>query len=175
PCPPPTRSPATIRTPTSASWRRIAAATAAPSRGCARRSAPSASTRCARALTAAEWTRIEAGVKQRVAALNAFLHDIYHARKIILDAVVPADLVFSNPNYRPEMEDFPVRFGTYVHICGIDIVRDQAGEFRVLEDNARTPSGVSYVVENRHVMLRTFPDLIAGIRLRPVDDYGQRL
>src|SRR5271156_4844548 len=128
-----------------------------------------------RVLTAAEWARIEAGGKQRVAALNAFLHDIYHARKIILDNVVPADLVFSNPNYRPEMEDFPVRFGTYVHICGIDIVRDQAGEFRVLEDNARTPSGVSYVVENRHVMLRTFPDLIAGMRLRPVDDYGQRL
>ena len=87
----------------------------------------------------------------------------------------PADLVFANPNYRPEMEDFPVRFGTYVHICGIDIVRDQAGPFRVLEDNARTPSGVSYVVENRHLMLRTFPDLMAGMRLRPVDDYGQRL
>jgi uncharacterized circularly permuted ATP-grasp superfamily protein len=128
-----------------------------------------------RVLTAAEWTHLEAGVKQRVSALNAFLHDIYHTRKIIRDGVVPADLVFSNPNYRPEMEDFPVRFGTYVHICGIDIVRDQDGTFCVLEDNARTPSGVSYVVENRHVMLRTFPDLIAGMRLRPVDDYGQRL
>ena len=128
-----------------------------------------------RVLTAAEWTHLEAGVKQRVAALNAFLHDIYHGRKIVTDGVVPADLVFSNPNYRPEMENFPVRFGTYVHICGIDIVRDQAGDFCVLEDNARTPSGVSYVVENRHVMLRTFPDLIAGMRLRPVDDYGQRL
>ncbi len=128
-----------------------------------------------RVLTAAEWARLEAGVKQRVAALNAFLYDIYHDRKIITDGVVPADLVFSNPNYRPEMEQFPVRFGTYVHICGIDIVRDQAGEFCVLEDNARTPSGVSYVVENRHLMLRTFPDMMAGMRLRPVDDYGQRL
>jgi uncharacterized circularly permuted ATP-grasp superfamily protein len=128
-----------------------------------------------RIITAAEWERLESGVRQRVAALNAFLHDIYHDRHIVKDGVVPADLVFSNPNYRPEMEAFPLRFGTYVHICGIDIVRDQAGEFRVLEDNARTPSGVSYVVENRHLMLRTFPDMLAGMRLRPVDDYGQRL
>jgi uncharacterized circularly permuted ATP-grasp superfamily protein len=128
-----------------------------------------------RILTAAEWRLIEAGVKQRVAALNLFLHDIYHDAKIVKDGVVPGDLVFENANYRPEMKDFPVRFGTYVHICGIDIVRDQAGEFCVLEDNARTPSGVSYVVENRHLMLRAFPDMMAGMRLRPVDDYGRRL
>ncbi len=128
-----------------------------------------------RILTAAEWRRLEAGVKQRVAALNAFLHDIYHGRKIIRDGVVPEDLVLGNANYRPEMENFPVRFGTYVHICGTDIVRDQNGDFLVLEDNARTPSGVSYVVENRHLMSRTFPDLMAGQRLRPVDDYGRRL
>ncbi|MBS0561003.1 MAG: circularly permuted type 2 ATP-grasp protein [Proteobacteria bacterium] len=128
-----------------------------------------------RILTAGEWRTLEAGVKQRVAALNAFLHDIYHDRKIVKDNVIPADLVFGNANYRPEMEQFPVRFGTYVHICGIDIVRDDAGEFRVLEDNARTPSGVSYVVENRQLMLRAFPDLMAGMRLRPVDDYGRRL
>jgi uncharacterized circularly permuted ATP-grasp superfamily protein len=128
-----------------------------------------------RILTAAEWRLLEAGVKQRVAALNLFLHDIYHDAKIVKDGVVPGDLVFENANYRPEMKDFPVRFGTYVHICGIDIVRDQAGEFCVLEDNARTPSGVSYVVENRHLMLRAFPDMMAGMRLRPVDDYGRRL
>ncbi len=128
-----------------------------------------------RILTAAEWRVLEAGVKQRVAALNAFLHDIYHARHIIRDGVVPADLVLGNANYRPEMQGFPVRFGTYVHICGIDIVRDQTGAFLVLEDNARTPSGVSYVVENRHLMARAFPDLMAGMRLRPVDDYGRRL
>jgi uncharacterized circularly permuted ATP-grasp superfamily protein len=128
-----------------------------------------------RILTAAEWRFMEAGVKQRVAALNQFLHDIYHQAKIVKDGVVPGDLVFDNANYRPEMKDFPVRFGTYVHICGIDIVRDQAGEFAVLEDNARTPSGVSYVVENRHLMLRAFPDMMAGMRLRPVDDYGRRL
>jgi len=128
-----------------------------------------------RVITAAEWRRLEAGVKQRVAALNAFLHDIYHEAKVVKDGVIPGDLVFGNANYRPEMKDFPVRFGTYVHICGIDIVRDHAGDFLVLEDNARTPSGVSYVVENRHLMSRAFPDLMAGIRLRPVDDYGRRL
>jgi uncharacterized circularly permuted ATP-grasp superfamily protein len=128
-----------------------------------------------RILTAAEWRRLEAGVKQRVAALNAFLHDIYHDRHITRDGVVPADLVYGNANYRPEMEGFPVRFGTYVHICGTDVVRDEAGNFLVLEDNARTPSGVSYVVENRHLMQRAFPDILAGMRLRPVDDYGRRL
>jgi uncharacterized circularly permuted ATP-grasp superfamily protein len=128
-----------------------------------------------RILTAAEWRFMEAGVKQRVAALNLFLYDIYHEAKIVKDGIVPGDLVFENSNYRPEMKGFPVRFGTYVHICGIDIVRDQAGEFAVLEDNARTPSGVSYVVENRHLMLRAFPDMMAGMRLRPVDDYGRRL
>jgi uncharacterized circularly permuted ATP-grasp superfamily protein len=128
-----------------------------------------------RILTASEWRQVEAGVKQRVTALNAFLHDIYHARHITNDGVVPADLVYGNANYRPEMEQFPVRFGTYVHICGTDIVRDENGRFLVLEDNARTPSGVSYVVENRHLMSRAFPDIMAGMRLHPVDDYGRRL
>ena len=128
-----------------------------------------------RVLTASEWAVLEAGVTQRVTALNAFLHDIYHAGHILRDGVVPADLVRGNANWRPEMEGFPVRFGTYVHICGTDIVRDEAGRFLVLEDNARTPSGVSYVIENRHLMSRAFPDLMAGMRLRPVDDYGRRL
>ena len=128
-----------------------------------------------RIIGAAEWDVLERGVKQRVTALNAFLHDIYNERHILRDGIIPAALVLGNANYRPEMERFPVRFGTYVHICGIDLVRDQAGAFCVLEDNARTPSGVSYVVENRHLMLRTFPDLMAGLRLRPVDDYGRRL
>ena len=128
-----------------------------------------------RIITAPEWRRLEAGVQQRVAAINAFLHDIYHEQHIIRDGIVPAELILGNANYRPEMENFPVRFGTYVHICGIDIIRDQQGDFRVLEDNARTPSGVSYVVENRHLMRRAFPDLLAGIPLMPVDDYGRRL
>jgi uncharacterized circularly permuted ATP-grasp superfamily protein len=128
-----------------------------------------------RIITAAEWARLEAGVAQRVRALNLFLEDLYNKRHFVADRVVPPGLVYNNANYRPEMEGFPVRFGTYVHICGIDLVRDQSGAFMVLEDNARTPSGVSYVVENRHLMLRTFPDLAAGMNLRPVDDYGRRL
>ena len=128
-----------------------------------------------RIIAAHEWALLERGVMQRVRALNLFLQDIYNERRITRDGVVPAALVYGNSNYRPEMEGFPVRFGTYVHICGIDIVRDQQGAFCVLEDNARTPSGVSYVVENRHLMLRVFPDLVSGMKLRPVDDYGRRL
>ena len=128
-----------------------------------------------RILTPSEWKHIEAGAIQRVAAINAFLGDIYGDAKIVRDGVVPGDLVFQNPCFRPEMIGFPIRHGSYVNVCGIDIVRDEAGTFRILEDNARTPSGVSYVVENRHLMLRAFPDLAAGMRLRPVDDYGYRL
>jgi uncharacterized circularly permuted ATP-grasp superfamily protein len=89
--------------------------------------------------------------------------------------VVPKDLVFGNANYRPEMEGLDVSHGTYVHICGIDLVRDEQGRFMVLEDNGRTPSGVSYVVENRQLMQRTFPELLADIGIRPVEDYGLRL
>jgi uncharacterized circularly permuted ATP-grasp superfamily protein len=128
-----------------------------------------------RVLTAKEWDLLERACIQRVTALNAFLGDIYGKHQIIKDGIIPAELVFNNSNYRPEMQDFPVPFGTYAHICGIDIIRDEFGDFRVLEDNARTPSGVSYVIENRHLMLRTFPDLMAGIKLLPVDDYGRRL
>ena len=128
-----------------------------------------------RIIAAKEWSVLERGVAQRVRAINLFLADIYNTRHITRDGVIPPELVYGNANYRPEMEGFPVRFGTYVHICGIDLVRDERGRFAVLEDNARTPSGVSYVVENRHLMLRAFPDLVAGMKLRPVDDYGRRL
>ena len=128
-----------------------------------------------RVLTAEEWRRIEAGVKQRVAAINLFLHDIYHRQRILKDGVVPRTLVLGNPNYRPEMADFEPPAGVYAHVCGIDIVRDRDGRFLVLEDNARTPSGVSYVVENRRTMQRAFGDLIGGTALRPVEDYGLRL
>ena len=128
-----------------------------------------------RLLTAREWDLMERACVQRVKALNLFLGDIYGKGQVVKDGIIPADLVYGNANYRPEMKDFPVPHGTYVHVCGIDIIRDEFGAFRVLEDNARTPSGVSYVIENRHLMLRTFPDLMAGIKLRPVDDYGRRL
>jgi uncharacterized circularly permuted ATP-grasp superfamily protein len=127
-----------------------------------------------RVLAAKEWRHIEAGVIQRVAALNLFLHDVYHGQKVLKDGVVPRDLVLGNANYRPEMQGFDVPCGTYIHICGIDIVRDDAGRFLVLEDNGRTPSGVSYVVENRRIMQRTFPDLI-DVFIQPVEDYGLRL
>ncbi|HEX2942809.1 MAG TPA: circularly permuted type 2 ATP-grasp protein, partial [Rhodopila sp.] len=108
-------------------------------------------------------------------ALNMFLHDIYHDRKILADKVVPAELVLGNGGYCQAMIGFDVPFGTYVHICGTDIVRDETGTFRVLEDNARTPSGVAYVVENRHMTLRVLSDLMTGLKVRGVDEYGLRL
>jgi uncharacterized circularly permuted ATP-grasp superfamily protein len=128
-----------------------------------------------RILTAAEWDTIERGVVQRVTAINHFLADVYHGQKILKDGIVPAPLVLGNANYRPEMIGLDVPLGVYAHVCGIDIVRDDEGRFLVLEDNARTPSGVSYVIENRHMMLRVLSDLMEGIRVRPVDNYGMRL
>jgi len=128
-----------------------------------------------RVLTPAEWQHIETGVVQRVRALNMFLYDIYHERKILADKIVSAELVLKNAGYCEPMVGFDVPFNTYVHICGTDIVRDESGEFRVLEDNARTPSGVAYVIENRHMSLRVMSDLMTGLRVRSVDEYGLRL
>lgn len=128
-----------------------------------------------RIITAKEWARLEAGVVQRVAALNLFLHDIYHDQKILKDGVVPRDLVEGNANFRPQMIGVDLPFNTYIHIMGVDLVRDGEGVFRVLEDNGRVPSGVSYVVENRHMMQRVFPDLMTGFGIRPVDNYGHKL
>ena len=128
-----------------------------------------------RVLSHDDWVTIETGVKQRVAAINLFLHDVYHGQTILKDGIVPRDLVLGNANYQPAMEELAVRHGTYVHVCGIDLVRDEKGVFKVLEDNGRCPSGVSYVVENRHLMLRAFPDLCEGIDIEPVSDYGVRL
>jgi len=128
-----------------------------------------------RVLSAAEWAHIERGVIQRVTALNLLLEDLYHKQRVLKDGVIPADLILGNANFRPTMRGVRVRHNAYVNICGIDIIRDRDGTFRVLEDNARTPSGVSYVIENRHTMLRSFPDLLDGIGLRGVDDYGLQL
>ena len=128
-----------------------------------------------RVISAADWHTIETGVVQRVAAINLFLHDVYHDQKILADGVVPRDLVLGNSNYRPEMQDVDLPHGTYVHINGTDLVRGDDGGLRVLEDNGRTPSGVSYVVENRHLMQRAFPDLMANIGIRSVSNYGQKL
>lgn len=128
-----------------------------------------------RPIAAAEWKRLERGLVQRVTAINHFLHDIYGAGRILADGVVPEDLVKGNSNFRAQMVGVDIPHNAYVNICGVDLVRDREGQFCVLEDNARTPSGVSYVIENRHLMQRAFPDLIAGINIRPVSDYGIRL
>jgi uncharacterized circularly permuted ATP-grasp superfamily protein len=128
-----------------------------------------------RVISAADWRIIDSGVKQRVKALNLFLHDIYHDQRIVKDGTIPRELIFGNANYRPEMQGIDVPCGTYIHINGTDIVRNPAGQFLVLEDNGRTPSGVSYVVENRHLMQRAFADLMSGMRVRPVSNYGERL
>jgi len=128
-----------------------------------------------RVITSDEWQQIESGVIQRVRALNMFLHDIYHGQKVLADRIVPKELVLGNAGFSPTMVDFDIPFSTYVHVCGVDIVRDESGRFMVLEDNARTPSGVAYVVENRHMTLRVLSDVMAGLRVRSVDDYGLRL
>ncbi len=128
-----------------------------------------------RAITASDWSQLDRGIKQRIRALNLFIWDVYHEQKILKDGVVPAELVLGNSNYRPEMVGYDPPCGTYVHIGGTDIIRDPKGDFFVLEDNARTPSGVSYVVENRHLMQRAFPDLMNGFAIESVSEYGAQL
>jgi uncharacterized circularly permuted ATP-grasp superfamily protein len=128
-----------------------------------------------RVLTMPEWSGLERGLKQRVTALNAFLADVYGPQECIKAGVIPADLVFRNPHYRPEMIGFEVPHSLYVHIAGIDIVRVDESTFYVLEDNARTPSGVSYMLENREVMMRLFPELFVRHRVAPVDNYPDAL
>jgi uncharacterized circularly permuted ATP-grasp superfamily protein len=128
-----------------------------------------------RVLPADEWDRIERGVKQRVTAINLLLDDLYHDQKVLKDKIVPADLILGNANWRPQMCGVDIPHKAYVNICGTDIIRDEQGVFRVLEDNARTPSGVSYVIENRHTMLRSFPDLVDELGLRSVEEYGMHL
>ena len=124
-----------------------------------------------RILSGAEWNRLEAGLVQRVRALNAFVHDVYHGQDILRAGLVSARQVFCNPQYRPEMQDMDVPGGIYAHIAGIDVVRAGAGEFYVLEDNLRVPSGVSYMLENRKMMMRLFPELFARHRVAPVEHY----
>jgi len=117
-----------------------------------------------RVLPREEWIRLETGLKQRVRALNAFIHDIYHDQQILKAGVIPAE-------HRPEMQGVDVPGGIYAHIAGIDIVRDSSGEFKVLEDNLRVPSGVSYMLENRKMMMRLFPELFSAHRVAPVEHY----
>ena len=128
-----------------------------------------------RILTGAEWRHIEAGVVQRMTALNLFLEDIYHDQKILKDGVVPTHQVVGSSLYCREMTGLNPPGGIHVHIGGIDLIRNQSGDFHVLEDNLRVPSGVSYVLENRMVMARALPDLMENYRVRPVDHYPDML
>jgi uncharacterized circularly permuted ATP-grasp superfamily protein len=128
-----------------------------------------------RILTKQEWSRLSAGLEQRVRALNAFLADIYGRGEILKAGIVPPDLVYRNPYYRPEMAGLHLPHDSYVQIAGIDIVRVDADDFYVLEDNVRTPSGVSYMLENREVMMRVFPDFFTENRIAPVENYPEDL
>jgi uncharacterized circularly permuted ATP-grasp superfamily protein len=128
-----------------------------------------------RIMTTKEWRGLTAGLEQRVKALNAFLKDIYGKGEILKAGIVPHDLIYSNPAFRPEMAGKPVPHDLYVHIAGIDVVRVDADNFYVLEDNARTPSGVSYMMENREVMIRLFPELFSQNRVAPVENYADEL
>jgi uncharacterized circularly permuted ATP-grasp superfamily protein len=133
-----------------------------------------------RILPADEWTRLESGLKQRVKTLNAFLQDIYHGQEILKAGVIPAEPVLRNAQYRPEMQGLEVPGGTYAHIAGVDVVRadmgaGRGGEFFVLEDNLRVPSGVSYMLEDRRMMMRLFPDLFARNAITPVEHYPDAL
>jgi uncharacterized circularly permuted ATP-grasp superfamily protein len=132
-----------------------------------------------RILPAAEWALLERGLEQRVRALNLFLHDVYHDQKILHEGLVPPRKVLDNAQYRPEMQGVDVPGGVYAHIAGIDIVRASlnggAAEYYVLEDNLRVPSGVSYMLENRKMMMRLFPELFSGSSIAPVDHYPYTL
>ena len=128
-----------------------------------------------RILSAAEWDLLRVGLEQRVKALNLYIKDVYGRREILKAGHVPEDLVFQNPVFRPEMNGQKVPHDIYVHVGGIDIIRIDAETFYVLEDNARTPSGVSYMLENREIMLRLFPELFARHRVAPVENYPDEL
>jgi uncharacterized circularly permuted ATP-grasp superfamily protein len=128
-----------------------------------------------RILSATEWDVLQRGLEQRVRAINAYINDIYHRREVLKAGIVPEELVFQNPAFRPEMNGQKVPHDIYVHVAGIDVVRVDADSFYVLEDNARTPSGVSYMLENREIMLRLFPELFSRYRIAPVDNYPDEL
>ncbi|MEM9777872.1 MAG: circularly permuted type 2 ATP-grasp protein, partial [Chloroflexota bacterium] len=128
-----------------------------------------------RIITSQEWETIESGLKQRIKALNLFLYDLYHDAEILNDGIVPHDLIFSCKHYRREMRGVDVPNNIYVSIVGTDLIRLEDGRFAVLEDNLRVPSGVSYMLANRQVMKRTFPDLFSGYGVRQVSQYGQVL
>jgi len=128
-----------------------------------------------RIVPADEWNVVEKGLKQRLTALNLFLHDVYHSQKILADRVVPRDLVVGAVHFRPEFVGADPPGGLYVHICGSDLIRDADGSYYVLEDNLRCPSGVSYVLENRTILMRILPKLFRDLSILPVDHYTRQL
>ncbi|WP_173426199.1 circularly permuted type 2 ATP-grasp protein [Aurantiacibacter gangjinensis] len=128
-----------------------------------------------RIITGAEWRRLSKGIEQRVRALNAFMHDLYHRQEIIRSGRLPERLFRNNTAWLPQMVGFTPPGGVYTHITGIDLVRTGPDDFLVLEDNARTPSGVSYMLENRETMMAMFPELFSKVKVREVSDYPRRL
>ncbi|MDO8910212.1 MAG: circularly permuted type 2 ATP-grasp protein [Pseudohongiella sp.] len=128
-----------------------------------------------RIIPLAEWQKTEAGLKQRVQALNMFIDDLYHDQKIIKDGIFPAEILAQSVNFRPQCVGIKTPHNVWAHICGSDLVRDQDGTLYVLEDNLRVPSGVSYMLENRNVTKRVLPELFASGLIQPVDDYTSQL
>jgi uncharacterized circularly permuted ATP-grasp superfamily protein len=128
-----------------------------------------------RVISTQEWDRISAGLVQRLTTLNLFIDDLYGAAKVVADGVVPAEVLASSVNYRPQCEGVRPHQGVWAHVCGSDLVRDADGTMYVLEDNLRVPSGVSYMLENRQVTKRVFADMFRDLDIRPVDDYPNKL
>ena len=128
-----------------------------------------------RIISAREWSKLSRGIEQRVRAINAFLHDIYHRQEILRAGRIPVELISQNDAFLPQMLGVSPPGNIYTHIVGTDIVRTGEDEFYVLEDNARTPSGVSYMLENRETMLHMFPELFAKVKVQPVSDYPKNL
>ena len=128
-----------------------------------------------RIIPAREWEYLERGLVQRITALNLFLHDIYHEQRILKDGVIPSHYILSGKHFRREFVNFAVPKDIYIHVCGTDLIRNDKGEYMVLEDNGRCPSGVSYVLENRRALKRSFRTMFESIGVRPVDLYPQEL
>jgi uncharacterized circularly permuted ATP-grasp superfamily protein len=128
-----------------------------------------------RVIAAAEWAAVERGLRQRLTALNRFIDDVYHERRVVADGVFPADLLDGSVNFRAECNGVSPKFGVWAHVCGSDLVRDADGVVRVLEDNLRVPSGVSYMLQNRAISKRAFPDLFERQSILPVDEYPDQL
>jgi uncharacterized circularly permuted ATP-grasp superfamily protein len=122
-----------------------------------------------------EWVRIEEGLKQRLTALNLFINDLYNDQRIVADGVFPREILEGSRNFRPQCRGITPRFGVWAHVCGTDLVRDKDGTVYVLEDNLRVPSGVSYMLENRQLMKRLFPEVFEACTILPVDDYPTQL